>query len=413
MRRTLILAAAFVSACAAPNAAVGPQKVGPAAERQKVPDFENAAALKSEVAAGPAVEKQKISNLSYFDLAVCSPRRLDLPLPLNEQDLVGLLVAHRPEVMECLVDASTRGPAPRTAVTAELTVTEAGSKAKAAGPNLAPEGQACVEAALAKLDVPKLPKGALPVAGHADYQHVEVSPSVKMGVNEASDVAGLIRLAQTGWCDCYARWGDQPPRSLTLKLELGKDTPARATFEPTRDAASDGVAACLAEKVSAMKLPVKSTSLTLPYPFVFVHSGLDRDLAGEPPDVRFLQLDGLRGQRAADSALRVGARANAVREYDGWVAKYKASAKAVPLKQLRASCAGLVKSDDDWISALTLQVEVERQTATLTRELEARDPFWTPASVEAHQKLADGETDLAKARATRTADEAVCPKEHY
>ncbi len=37
------------------------------------------------------------------------------------------------------------------------------------------------------------------------------SPSVEMGVNDASDIAGAIRLALPTWGDCFADWKSAPP----------------------------------------------------------------------------------------------------------------------------------------------------------------------------------------------------------
>src|SRR5712692_4696848 len=59
----------------------------------------------------PTVDKQRITNVSYFDLANCSPRSLNISAPVTQPTVVGFLIAARPQILECLVDPKSRGPA--------------------------------------------------------------------------------------------------------------------------------------------------------------------------------------------------------------------------------------------------------------------------------------------------------------
>ena len=385
LRRTLLLASVVLSACAGPGA--------------------NAPGL------GPVTEKQKISNISYFVLATCAPREMSTPTPVNKEVLVGLLIAHRPEVMECLVDPNGRGDKAETTAIVESTVSETGATHKVTGDNLLPPAQSCIEGVLAKVSLPPLAKGAAPVAGRAEFHHNAVSPGVKLGLNDSSDIAGMIRLGEATWCDCYAGWAGKPPRTLKAKIKVEKDKPNSIEMEPTQDPAADAVGACLKGKLEAQKFAIKSNELTIVYPFVFLNSRVEEALATEAPDVQFIQMDSLRGQRSADTAIRVGARINAVTVYDAAVKKYQATKNFSLVKDLKAKCADLVKADDDWILAIETQAKLDRRTLQLANDLKAKDAKWSEAQVAAEKMVTGTDADVQTAQKTKAADLAVCPKE--
>src|SRR6185436_4204651 len=115
------------------------------------------------------------------------------------------------------------------------------------------------------------------VKSHVEAEHVVgTHPSVVMGVNEASDVAGVVRVALSGWGGCVADWKSAPPRTLkaTLKVarpkEKGEAGPTVAAsevkFEPNADATATTVAGCLEGKMKALQFKTpKDDSLTVPY----------------------------------------------------------------------------------------------------------------------------------------------------
>ncbi len=360
---------------------------------------------------GPVEQKQKLTNITYLDLASCTPRGLEVSSPANTELLVGMLVSHRPEVMECLVDPAHRTVDKDLVVAVETTVTDAGAKTSASSPGLTDAGKRCIEEAVGKAKVAALPKGAAPVSGRAEFRLTAASPMVKMGVNEASDVAGKIRLAAPGWCDCYGSWNGKAPRTVREKLKLVKGKAAEVTAEATGEATTDQVGQCLKGKLQAMKLEPSSDDLTLTYPFVFLNSKVDEENAAETNDVKFLQLDAVRGQRSAETALRVGARVNAVTTYDALVKRYKAKPAATMVKELKDRCAALVKADDDWSAALERQAAVDQRAATLATSLAGKDPSWAAAAEAAEKTKAESAGDVATAKKTHDGDLAVCPKE--
>src|SRR5438067_5990866 len=83
----------------------------------------------AQAAGGSGVEshesKLKIANQSYFDLANCFPRKLEIPAPATVEAMVGYMVAARPQIMECLVDPQNRGPEKETQISIKAEVTDA------------------------------------------------------------------------------------------------------------------------------------------------------------------------------------------------------------------------------------------------------------------------------------------------
>lgn len=373
-------------------------------------------------------EQQRLTNMSQVDLAVCFPKPPEVPAVATKEALTGLLVSARPLVLDCFVDPKNRGAAKETRVTIQSSINGGKIESTVSGENLSPSGQACVKTAIDQWlgAVPglagKAPAGA-PVTAEAQFQHVSgANPTVQLGVNEVSDIAAVIRLAEPTWCDCYAEWKDAAPRALNAKIKLVKHaaegqgakkvSPAEVTFEPTKDAAADRVAACLQKKVAALTFNETSEELTLPYTFLFVHSSFAGPLGDDAnPDLRFAQLDNLRGRRAAEAVIAVGARTSAAVTYDALVKKYKENSQSVAVDDLKARCADLLKADDGWIAGVERQLEIDEKTLTLATELKAKDPEWARVEALAQSKVEATRKDLSDVKKNREADAGICPKE--
>ncbi|KFE67126.1 hypothetical protein [Hyalangium minutum] len=373
---------------------------------------------KQEAAAAAAAtvqERMRITNQPVFDVAVCHPRALELPQPPNQGILVGALVSTRSQVMECLVDPKDRGPATTTKVTIKTTVNDQAATHTVTGENLTPEGQACVQNVVNKaVPVQPLAKGGTPVEAEASFIHeLNNSPAVSFGVNEGSDFSGEVRLAQPQWCDCYAAFATQAPPVLTAKITLKKASPTAAdvTFEPSGNTEGDQLAACLKQKILTLPAKVSSDELSFPHRFVHFHAQATEPAANLPPELRFYQLELVRGQRAADSAIAFGQRANAAEAYDAIVAKYQKSKDWKLVPELKEKCAALVKSADGWISAIEAQQAAEQATVTLVQELKAKDEGWTAVEAKSQEALTATQKDLETAKQRRQADEGACPKE--
>ncbi|MBI3181238.1 MAG: hypothetical protein HYZ28_03745 [Myxococcales bacterium] len=376
-------------ACASPKGALGP-KEGPAG--------------------GPVASTHRISNLSTFDLASCTPAKIELPGPANQAALVGGLLAVRPHALECLVDPSHRGPATDTSVSMEISVSSAGVERKALGPNLSEEGRRCIEGALRQVAAPPLGEGSATVAGKVEVRHSLSSPRVDFGINEISDLAGRVRLAQASWCECYSPWAGRAPPSVRVKLKLAKGKPVQAEPEPPPVEAS-ALASCLEAKLEALPLAPAADEITLTYPFLFVSSETPEAAPGAVPDLAFAQLEASRARRASATALRLGARVNAVAAYDSLVKQYKARPSSTSVRELKERCAELGKANSEWIAALAAQLDADKRTQALTAELKEKDPGWSEVEMAARESVKASEADLAEAERVKGADQSVCPKE--
>jgi hypothetical protein len=379
-----------------------------------------AACAGQQKASGPAQaasvqERMRITNQPNFDVALCHPRQLTLPQPPNQAVLVGALITARPQVMECLVDPKNRGPEATTKVSVKTNITAQAATHTVTGENLTPEGQKCAQAAVDKaVPIQPLPQAGEPVTADAQFIHEQNnSPSVSFGINEGSDFSGTVRLAQPQWCDCYAGFSTQAPPVLTAKIKLMKasPTPADVTFEPSGSTEGDQLAACLKQKISTLPVTIKSDELSFPHRFVHFHAQATEPVASLPPELRFYQLELVRGQRAADAAIAFGARANAAETYDAIVAKYQKTKDWKLVPELREKCAALVKSADSWLTALEAQQSVDQATVTLVQELKAKDAAWGEVETASQTTLANTLKDLETAKQRRQADEGACPKE--
>jgi hypothetical protein len=364
--------------------------------------------------------RSRLNNLTYFDLANCAPRELSVPKPANQPGIIGAVVATRPQVLECLVDPKHRGTAETTSVTVDTTVDATAAKHAVTGENLTPEGTACIEKVLnERVKLEPLAAGAQPVTAQTSFQHVSGrSPSVTMGLNVASDIAGTIRLATPSFCDCYAEYKDSVPPTLKAALDLPPNQPklAPAVFEPAPG--TEALASCLQGKLAALDFTPTEAETKIPaYPFEVINSNASEEAAALSDEMRFTHLDAVRGQRVADVAMAVGQRMNAVTTYDAAVVAFKDP--KVPFKkkptaqELVDKCAALVKADDSWIEGLQKQMALAERTLAFVQESKVKDPAWSEVEAPAAAQVETAKKDLAEAQAAKAADQKVCPKVSY
>jgi len=368
--------------------------------------------------AAPVVTTLKVGNISPIDLAVCFPKTPALPDKINKSVLTGLLISSTPLVLECLVDPKNRGPAEATQFTIESTLNGGKLTHKIEGTNLTPDGEKCIGAAVDRFVASAPDWTAKATATTASvtaksfpFQHNAATMSaVKMGMSEASDVAGTIRMAQPGFCDCYGAWKDAEPGVLKAGVKLKKGAAPAVTFDASTDATATQVAACLGPKVSA--LPLKSTAdeLTAPYTFAFANSTGTGMYANATPPMAFAQYDAVRTQYFGASLIADGGRLVAAEAYDALVQQYKKDPKSVTIKQLQDSCDAMLKGHDTYVAAVEKQLALEEKAVTMVTEFAAKDPSWGPTKEATMQVPAQSKQDLEKAKAARADDAAICAK---
>jgi len=368
--------------------------------------------------AAAAVEQQmRITNQSPFDVAACQPEKVELPQPANQGILVGAVLSARPQVMECLVDPKSRGPEKTTRVEVKTTVNEQGGTHAISGENLTPEGQACVQKAVdSQVPLAAMPKGAQPVESQTTFVHEAAnSPTVTFGINEGSDFSGAVRLAQAQWCDCYTGFNNKAPPILkaSVHLKKGSANATAITFDPVGTPEGDQLAACLQAKMAAIPVTLKSDELKFPHRFIHFHSQATEASADLPPEFRFFQIELVRGQRAADSAIAFGARANAAEAYDAIVQKYQKTKDWKLADQLTGKCKALVDSAQKWVDSINAQLQADQQSLATVQELKAKDAAWADVEAKSQEALTGTQQDLASAQQRLKADEAACPKVSY
>lgn len=355
----------------------------------------------------------KVSNLLPFDLALCSAPALELPKPVTKESVVGALLISRPAMLECLVDPESRGPAPESAATITTTVSPSGATYAVEGVNLTETGKACLQKAAGRLELGSLPAGAAAFTVPFTVQHNAQSPAVRFGVNSASDVAGRVRLAMPKWCNCYAPFGTQnAPPTLSAKLTLYKDgRPTQVAFLPAPG--QEAVTSCLTEKLQGPLGPLKDEVTGLTLPFLLLNSSAVGEASSTAPDLQFLQIDGARAHRSAQTAVRIGVREAANASYNGLVADYKAAkpkAQSAILKELRSRCEVLVKADDAWVAAMTAQLEIDTRAFEVATAFSQKDAAWGPTVTATKAQVDTTASDLGKVKSIRTSDASVCPK---
>ena len=153
-------------------------------------------------AANPA-ERQRVQNFVPFNVANCFPSKLDLGKTANEYTLQAAFRGARPAINECLVDAKVQNPNAPTKGKATVTIDSSGTTVTVAADGLQPAGSACIEKAIRdQLQGVSAPSKGGPITLDGPIER-EPSGMVRMGINEASDVQGTIRLGLPQWCSCF------------------------------------------------------------------------------------------------------------------------------------------------------------------------------------------------------------------
>jgi len=379
-------------------------------------ELEGHVTVKAVHASVPLVER--VTNISYFDLAVCEPPvRLVNDIYSDEQLMAAVTMA-RPHVLECLVPPDRRGPKDEThAVVTVVASSASGVEATVGGDNVTEAGQRCVLEAVQKAlsTLPPLPKGWPPVAAEVDFIHTrDTLPGVKKGVNELSDEAGKIRAALPSFCGCFEAWREARPREIEMAVNLRRYKDEGNAYEapvslhphevivPTKlDGADAQVVACLQESIQGMTFKVPKREVDIPFYFTFIDSRRDGPVNGLAPWLQHKQLEAVRTRRFAELAMAMGARSSAARNYDALVERWKQD-HSVKVEALTRSCQGLLHSDDAWAAAAQRKLEVEKASL----------PVATQVGKEAvvSAKILESERVLASASEIRKEDEQACPK---
>ncbi|MBU8897623.1 hypothetical protein KRR26_18565 [Corallococcus sp. M34] len=364
-------------------------------------------------------EKLRITNQPPFDLVSCFPREVTLPQPVNDSALLGAILATRPEVMECLVDPKHRGPAATTKLTVKSTVSPESATNTVEGENLTPEGKQCIQQVVdARVKAAPLPAGAKPVTASIPFElTASGNNSVTYGINDGSDFAGAVRLAQKSWCECYAPFKTQTPPVLQAHVTLAKGQPTATeiTFDPAGSTEGEQLASCLKLKLAAVPAKLSVDTLKVPYRFVTYNSEAATDMATAlPPELRFFQLELVRTQRAADVAVASGTRGSAAEAYAAVVDRYKKTKDYKLFDELETKCNTLVKASSSTADAIQAQQDVEQAQLTLVQQdLKPKDPAWAEAETATQTSLTETQKALTAAKQGVEADKAVCPKKTY
>jgi hypothetical protein len=392
-------------------------------------------------AAAPA-ERQRVQNLVPFDVGTCFPARLDLGKTANDYTLQAAFRGARPAINECLADGKLQNPNAPTKGKATITIDGSGTTVTAAADGLQPAGAACIEKAIrAQLEGVTAPAGGKPVTLDGPFER-EPNSMVRMGLNEASDVQGTIRLAVPQWCSCFEAIRTAAPPELAGAVTITRsdvtqyadrlkapdggqviNKPVISALQPSDPSGAD-VASCVNQRVESLPLKSASEQLSVPAQLLLVNSnGAATMPPSAQPQMQFAQLDAVRERRQAEAFAALARRQNVANAYDAQVQAYQAAAgskdskkrktASAMVKDLKAGCSALVKADDDYTKALQAELALEQQALALAQSLKAKDPSWADAEAASAAAIADSQKQIDASKQLRAANEKACPKEKF
>jgi hypothetical protein len=391
--------------------------------------------------ASPA-ERQRVSNLVPYDIASCFPAKLDLGKVANDYTLQAAFRGARSAIQECLTDAKVQNPNATTKGKATVTLDASGTTVTVSSEGLQPAATSCIEKAVrSQLEGVSAPPGGKPITLEGPFER-DPSTMVRMGINEASDVQGTIRLAVPQWCSCFEPVKTQAPPELAGPVTLTREDVTKyadrlrapdggavinkgvvSALQPS-DPSGAQVASCVNQHVEALPLKSNNEQLSVPVLLLLVNSNGPADMpAGTSPQLQFEQLDAVREIKQSQAFAALARRQQVANAYDAQVQAYQAAASSkdskkrkaagAMVKDLKGGCATLVKADDEYTRALEGEAAVEQQAVTLAQTLKAKDPSWADAEKVAVGALSDTQKQIDAAKQLRTANEKACPKEKF
>jgi len=386
-------------------------------------------------AAGPTEQRQRVQNLTPFDIGTCFPSRVDVGKTANEYTLQAAYRAARPVINECLTDARVQSGTTATKGKATMTIDSSGTKVAVTADGLQPAASGCIEKAIrAQLEGVTAPDGAKPFTLEAPFER-EPNTMVRMGLNEASDVEGTIRLAVPQWCSCFESIKTQAPPSLSGTVTVTRVDPAKKSPDggtskgvtaamQASDPAGAQVATCVNQKIEALPLKSSSEQLIVPALLFLLNSGGSASMpATAAPQLQFAQLDAVRERRQAEAFAALARRQSVANKYDGQVQAYQAAAKSkdpkkrkaagAMVKDLKSGCAGLIKADEEYTKTLESEASLEQEAVTLAQTLKAKDPSWADAEKASGAALAETQKQIEASKQLTAANQKACPKEKF
>ncbi len=355
-------------------------------------------------AAAAQAEKLAVVNNIKFDVAACTAKPLDTPL--NETLLTAALLSGRPAYSECLLDPKSRANAPDTQLEVKASATDAEVKFDVSGTNLDPSGKACIEKALTAMGLKPLVKGAKPIEMKIPYAF-SAAQGVKWGVNDPSDIAGQVRIAQAQWCDCFAALGTTAPPNLQAGLHLFPDKPLEVAMA-AKDA-DQPLANCLAEKLKALN-PKATRELTVPYLFLLLNSKAKEETADAVPTLQFHQLDAIGQGQEVEVAMSVGNIELATTDFAASAGKYNAKPSSALMKDLREKCALILTRDEALKTALEGLKGTYERTQKVVASLKPSDPVWAQIETSVGERLKATTGQLGPAVEQKKNHSATCAK---
>jgi len=401
------------------------------------------ACASGQTAGGAATptERQKIVNLVPFDVANCFPSTLDVGKTANEYTLQAAFRGARPQIGECLVDGRNQAPA-GTKGKATITLDGSGTTVTVTGDGLQPAASSCIEKAIrSQLEGVSAPAGGKPVTFEGPFDR-DPRDTVRLGVNESSDVIGNIRLAFPQWCNCFDGIKGRVPPELGGNVDIVRadlapyadrfkqpDGGVRSTKHViaglnSPDPAATQTVACLNDRINAMTFKITPEQLNVPAQFLLVNSsGAEAFSPTAAPLLQFAQLDAVRERRESEAFAALARRQQTANAYDAQVQAYQAAANSkdskkrksagAMVKDLKTGCAALVKADDEYTHALETELGVEQQAVTLAQGLKGKDPQWAEAEKASAGAVTDTQKQIDAAKQLRAANDKACPKEKF
>ena len=176
-----------------------------------------------------AEQRQRVQNLTPFDIGTCFPSKVEVARIANEYTLQASFRAARPAINECLTDARVQNGTTATKGKATMSIDATGTTVTVTGDGLQPTAIRCIESAIrTQVEGITAPSGAKPYSLEGPFER-EPNTMVRMGINEASDVEGAIRLGAPQWCSCFEPVKTQAPPeligSVTVTRADGKNAP--------------------------------------------------------------------------------------------------------------------------------------------------------------------------------------------
>lgn len=337
-----------------------------------------------------------------FDVAICQQNQFSPKQKINKPLIRGIVGVLRPNIRECLIKHWLPTSTGQVALTIGVNVKNQQVASTVSSINVSPTGKKCIERIVETHIRSIIPPNHIQSETDKVSLHYELvkKSSSDIDINEGINVAELLRINQTSWCDCYKKYLDFVPPTLNISVHLKKDknVPVDVGLGQLDDPENSYLIVCLKNKILQTRIQTKLNSDEVKFHYQLVHfnSRSVRPSMHLPHGQRYFQLDLEYGQQTANALIAQGERDIIAEVYNSFVSKAHQEVDHTMTAQSSEICRQLVSLSQKLVEIRRKQISTNSNILSIVQELKDQNPEWRRTELDEEETASKLKDELNK-----------------